>query len=70
MEIYALGLLILIGLIGVVVRVSKGSGYKEAELDAGDLYIRELQQKAKEAKDNEEATANLTRDMLRQRLQE
>jgi len=36
MEIYAFGLAVIVGLIWLVVRVSKGSGYKEAKLETSE----------------------------------
>jgi hypothetical protein len=48
MEIYALGLAIIVGLIWLAVRVSKGAGYTEAQLETEEAEneIKEENRKA------------------------
>ena len=70
MEIYALGLTILVGLIWAAWRVAKGKGITEAELDAALARIEALQKASEEAKQNEKIVTNLSRDELRKRLQD
>jgi len=68
MEIYALGLTIIVGLIWLAVRVSKNSGYTEAQFDEAQAMIDEVERINREAKQNEKTTSNLSRDELRSRL--
>ena len=49
MEIYAFGLVILAGLIWLVVWLSKGSGYKEAELKQADHEKEIIEENRKKA---------------------
>jgi len=68
MEIYAFGLLVIVGLIWAAIRVSKGAGYTEAELDEAQAMIDAVAKSAIEAKENEKNVANLTDDELINRL--
>lgn len=68
MEIYAFGLAVIVGLIWLVVRVSKGSGYKEAELEATIARVDAIQKAAEEAKKNESDISKLSDADLIKRL--
>jgi uncharacterized protein YpmB len=60
MEIYALGLLIILGLIWLALRVSKSSGYKEAKLETSEAENETIKEniKATAIKEHELATAS------------
>ena len=68
MTVYALGLLIIVGLILVAWRIAKGTGFREAELDATLARLDAIEKAAEEAKQNEKTVTNLTDDELIDRL--
>ncbi len=51
MEIYAIVLVVIVGLCWVAWRIAKGAGYKEAELDAHKATIKNNKKAVKDAKD-------------------
>jgi len=66
--IYGFVLAFLIGLIALVVKLSKRSGYKEAELEATIARVDAIQKAAEEAKKNESNISKLSDDELIRRL--
>ena len=64
MEIYAFGLVILAGLIRLAVWLSKGSGYKEAELEQADYEKEIIEENRKAAWANKDTIIRATDDEL------
>lgn len=60
MTVYALGLTIIVGLIWLIVRVSKGSGYKDAKLETSEAENETIKEniKATAVKEHELAIAS------------
>ena len=66
--IFGFVLLFLIGLIRFAWRAAKGSGYKEAELEATIARVDAIQKAAEEAKQNESNISKLSDADLIKRL--